>query len=342
MIRTTRSNSYEDPDHDGLTNHDELVIYGTNIHNADTDGDGITDGDEVSGKLGFVTNAALADTDGDGVRDLLEIQTGSDPTNANSLNLAQALQSLELRPATIILTVNTVLGEASQQLFAIGHLRDGTTIDLTRRGTNYNSSDLTLCNFGVDPGRVFAGMDGMCTIGASNSGFSGQTAVTVRTFAPTPLSFVAIPGAANNVDVNGTFAYVAAGAAGLHVVDVSDPTQSHIVGTVDTPGNADDVKVVGSLAYVADGTEGLRIVDVHMPAAPQLRGAVRTLGIAQGVVVRGALAYVAAGDAGLQVINVQNPDAPVLVGSVQTPGTARVWMSTGRLPWSPTTASACR
>ena len=314
----------EDPDRDGLTNKQELVDFGTDPRLADTDGDGLSDMEEVfAGADGFVTNPRLADTDGDGVRDALEIQTGSDPTNPNSLNLAQALLSFELRPAMIVLTVNTILGEASQQLSALGHLRDGTTIDLTRRATNYTSSNLTICNFGVDPGRVFAGMNGMCTIGASNSGFSAQTAVTVRSFAPTALGFVSIPGFANNVDVNGPFAYVAAGAAGLQVVSVSDPTHPAIVGAVDTPGNADDVKAAGGLAYVADGDHGLQIVDVQTPAAPRILGFVDTPGTAQGVVVRGTVAYVADGASGLQVIDVAVPTQPVLIGSVDTPGTAK-------------------
>lgn len=313
----------EDPDHDGLTNKQELVDFGTDPHLADTDGDTLSDREEVfAGSDGFVTNPLAPDTDGDGVRDALEVQTGSDPTNPNSVNLAQALLSFELRPAMIVLTVNTILGEASQQLLALGHLRDGTTIDLTRRGTNYTSSDLTACNFGTDPGRVFAGMNGMCTISATNSGFSNQTGVTVRSFAPTALGFVTIPGSANNVDVNGGFAYVAAGATGLQVVNVSDPTHPAIVGAVDTPGNADDVKVAGTLAYVADEASGLQIVDVQMPSAPHIIGSIDTPGTAQGVVVRGTLAYVADGS-GLQVIDVAAPTQPVRIGSLGLSGTAK-------------------
>ena len=313
----------EDPDQDGLTNFQELMVNGTKPLVADSDGDGIKDGDEVSGKLGFITNPLLADTDGDGVRDALEIQTGSDPTNANSLNLAQALQSIALQPPSIALVVNTIIGEASQQLFTSGNLRDGTTIDLTRRGTNYTSSNLLLCNFGVDPGRVFAGSDGACTITASNSGFSAQTAVAVRTFAPTALAALDVPGFANNVDVSGSFAYIAAGAAGLQVVNVADPSRPSIVGSVATPGNADDVKVAGTFAYIADGAAGLHVADVSAPSTPRLVGVVGTPGTAQGVVVRGNLAYVADGSSGLQVIDVSRADRPVLIGTIDTPGTAK-------------------
>ncbi|HVR09681.1 MAG TPA: Ig-like domain-containing protein, partial [Thermoanaerobaculia bacterium] len=38
--------AYEDPDHDGLTNLEEFQ-YGTDPNNPDTDGDGLSDGDEV-------------------------------------------------------------------------------------------------------------------------------------------------------------------------------------------------------------------------------------------------------------------------------------------------------
>ncbi|MBL0038371.1 MAG: hypothetical protein IPP36_06900 [Nitrosomonadales bacterium] len=86
-----------DEDHDGLTALEEYRR-GTDPHNPDTDGDGIPDGDEVHGTLGFVTNPLLADTDGDGIRDKTEIQTGSNPTNASSFNLAQALTGIRVNP----------------------------------------------------------------------------------------------------------------------------------------------------------------------------------------------------------------------------------------------------
>ena len=46
----TREGEYGDFDQDGLTNHFEFLL-GTNPANADSDGDGITDGDEVNGYL---------------------------------------------------------------------------------------------------------------------------------------------------------------------------------------------------------------------------------------------------------------------------------------------------
>jgi hypothetical protein len=310
----------EDFDRDGLTNLQEDQL-GTNLRVADVDGDGLADGQEVA--LG--TNPLLADTDGDGIRDGLEVQTGSNPLDATSFNLAQALTSIDVAPSTFVITLNTVLGEASRQLTVTGHLRDGTTIDLTStaKRTNYAASDLTICNFGATPGQIFAGLDGTCTITVTNSGFSTSAIGTVRTFAPRALSFVTIPGSTNNVDVSGDFAYVAAGSAGLQVISIMNRNAPTLVAAFDTPGNANDVKVIGTTAFVADGPAGLHIIDVTDPLHPRALGTVDTPGDAQDVVVRGSLAFVADGPTGLHLITVSNPTAPSILSAIELPGGAQ-------------------
>ena len=309
-----------DLDHDGLSNLDEYRR-GTNPRVADTDGDGLSDGDEV--RRG--TNPLLVDTDGDGVSDGLEVATGSDPLDPANVNLARALDRIEVAPNGFTITVNAVVGVAYTQLRVTGFLHDNRTIDLTStsRGTNYASSDLNVCNFGAPDGRVFGGSSGPCTITVTNSGFTASVTGAVTNFQPVALSSIAIPGYANNVDVNGNYAYVASGSTGLQVVDVSNPSAPVIVGAVDTPGNANDVRVVGNTVYIADGAAGLQIVDVTNPRAPAILGALDTPGEANDVFVVGTLAYVADGTSGLQIISVANPRAPLLVRTVDTPGTAQ-------------------
>jgi len=311
----------KDPDRDGLTNLQEINL-GTDIRNLDSDMDGLKDGEEVTRG----TNALIADTDGDGIPDGVEVQTGSNPLDRNSYDLAKALASFSVTPASFALTVNTLFPQASQQLTVTGRLIDGkTTIDLTSttRRTNYASSNLTVCNFGSPDGRVFAGSNGNCTITVTNSGFSATSTGVVRSFSPTGLSFVTIPGFANNVDVSGNYAYVAAGSTGLHVVDVSDRASPRIVASRDTPGNANDVVVAGNFAYVADGSTGLQIINIANPLAPVIAGFYDTPGDAWDVVVRGTRAYVADGAQGLQIIDVTNPAAPLRLGFLATPGTAQ-------------------
>ncbi len=304
------ADAFADLDRDGLTNLEEFQL-GTDLRNPDTDGDNLLDGAEG----GFGTDPLRFDTDGDGFSDGLEVQLGTDPLDPNDFDLAAALTSITVTPPSFRLVFNTVLTEASAKLKVTGTLIDGTKLDITARGTSFSSSNLSVCSFGGEPGRVFAGASGTCTITASNNGFTAQAAGTVTTFSPVALSQIALPGFTYNVDVAGDFAYVAAGAAGLQVVNVNNRLSPFVTGAADTIGNAQDVKVVGGRAYVADGAAGLAIFDVSNPAAPMLLGTLDTLGDAQDVEVRGDLAYLAAGTEGLQILDVSNPAAPRLLGS---------------------------
>jgi len=126
---------------------------------------------------------------------------------------------------------------------------------------------------------------------------------------------------ASGVAVSGTHAYVAAGDYGLQVIDITNPANPQIVGSVHTPGLAGGVAVSGSYAYVAD-RYSLQVIDITNPAIPQIVGSAGTPGQAGGVTVSGTHAYVTANDYGLQVIDITNPASPQIVGSVDTPGHA--------------------
>jgi len=310
-----------DTDHDGLTNRQEFQR-GTDPTNADTDGDGISDGDEANCKPTFCTNPLLADSDGDGINDLTEIRTGSDPTSAASVNLSRALTSFHVTPTNFTLFVNSISGSASVQLSVIGQVIDGTTVNLTSRtrGTTYQTNNVASCNFGGTDGMVFASNAVTCSIIVANGTFSATVSGTVQNFAPSPTSFVAIPGFANGVAVNGDFAYVAAGSGGLQVVGLSsDRTTPRVVASLSLSGNANAISLVGNTAYIAAGSAGLQVVDVTSPLSPRLLGSVNTGGTALGVRVVGTTAFIA-NSTGLVAVSVANPTAMIIASTTNLGG----------------------
>ncbi len=321
----------EDPDSDGLTNLEEYQN-GTDPHNPDTDGDGLSDGDEVHV---YHTNPLLWDTDGDGISDGVEVQTGSDPLDIHSFNLAAALSSVTVTPASFRLIFNTVDGESSRQLTAVGNVIDGRTIDLFNPlyQTQVASSDLTVASFGAEPGRVYAGQNGTATVTVSNSAHGGTASVTVQTFSPTALAFLPLSGFVNGVEAVGSYALVAAGAAGVYVVDVSNLTSPQVVANVPTQGNANDVRASGTMAYVADGN-ALLTVDISDPTHPAVLASVAFAGNAVRLAVGKGLVYVADMAFGLHVVDVSSPSLPHEVGSIALPGEPRAVSLGGPAPGS--------
>ena len=222
------------------------------------------------------------------------------------------------------MTFNGIDSEVSTQLSIRGVLIDGSTIDLTPKstGTTYTSSDLSIISFGAQDGEIFGGQPGTATVTVVNNEHSTQVSVTVKQFQPVALSAISIPGYANNVDVSGDYAYIAAGAAGLQVVDVADRSNPSVVAALDTDGTAIDVRVVGNYAYLADGAAGLKIIDITDPLTPVLVGSLDTAGVTQDLKVDFDYAYLANGDAGIEIIDVSDPAAPVSVATLDGLGTA--------------------
>jgi hypothetical protein len=87
VLETAATNpTLADTDSDGLKDGEEFAA-GTDPSKADTDGDGLSDGAEVSGVGGYTSDPLLVDTDGDGVSDFDESKAvpPTDPRNTSRL-----------------------------------------------------------------------------------------------------------------------------------------------------------------------------------------------------------------------------------------------------------------
>lgn len=102
------SDATQDLDRDGLTNLEEYQ-HGTNPQVADTDGDGLSDGDEAKK---YQTDPLKSDTDGDGLLDGFEVKIGTNPleTDTDSDGITDGAEvKLGLQPL-IADSVTTVQG----------------------------------------------------------------------------------------------------------------------------------------------------------------------------------------------------------------------------------------
>jgi len=141
------------------------------------------------------------------------------------------------------------------------------------------------------------------------------------------------------VAVSDHYAYIAAGLAGMIVMDISDPKNVEEVTRCnsgssgeqcDRLGETIDVFVQGHYAYVAargipGWDAGLSIVDISNPRSPAKVGAYQTpmpqdgLSTWRTVFVSGHYAYV--GDySGMRIVDTSDPSVPKEVGSYQTFG----------------------
>jgi hypothetical protein len=89
----------------------------------------------------------------------------------------------------------------------------------------------------------------------------------------TTLSTCMLPGYAEDVHIDGDYAYIANGQAGLQIVNISNPESTYIVGEYITSKSAQGVAIRDSLAFLATTSgNGLIVIDIRDPAACSLLG----------------------------------------------------------------------
>jgi hypothetical protein len=114
---------------------------------------------------------------------------------------------------------------------------------------------------------------------------------------------------------------------GLHVIDVSDPTNPQITGIYDSEERINVISLSGDYAYLMwppwwDYLErydpgGFEIINIVNPQAPSFAGNFRSHSFVSGVFVDSIYAYVADGQ-GIQIIDISVPSVPSYTSSFET------------------------
>jgi hypothetical protein len=128
-------------------------------------------------------------------------------------------------------------------------------------------------------------------------------------------------GMATGIAANGGYAYVANGADGLRIYDVSTPANPTNVGWIFSGGDAVAVALAGQYAYVANGGDGLRVYDVSDPAQPTEAGHAgvdKPYSRFVSVTLSGNYAFVGSGEDGLHVFDASDPANLIEVGATNT------------------------
>ena len=113
-----------------------------------------------------------------------------------------------------------------------------------------------------------------------------------------------LDGTARDVLVEGTTAYISAGAGGLKIYDISNPLAPVKIGENGNIGYAESVDIDGNIAWVAAGEEGLVSVDISDPTNPTFVQSYRNHGTDEHtteVIVENGIAYYADGEDGFEI-----------------------------------------
>lgn len=126
-----------DTDSDGLSNLEEYQR-GTQANQVDSDGDTLSDADELHGSTGRIpTDPLLPDTDGDGVND----RADADPRDVTTDTLARAQGEPVIRLETCAIALSTDRHQVENSAGFVGVENAGTSsLAWTVEGTNLSSA----------------------------------------------------------------------------------------------------------------------------------------------------------------------------------------------------------
>jgi len=126
-----------------------------------------------------------------------------------------------------------------------------------------------------------------------------------------------------DVVAEGSYAYLAAGWAGVKIIDISRPQEPRVAATFPCPGRfVMGVYKYQDYLYLSEMQDGVEILDILNPVSPVLVSHLTTPGLAHQVSIKGNYLYVADDYRGVEIFRHDLIAGCSLVGFQETPGWA--------------------
>ena len=150
----------------------------------------------------------------------------------------------------------------------------------------------------------------LATLAVCSALASAAASDSIRTIATNECRRVAgVSDSAMGVCLDGKNLYVVGGGA-LYALDVTDPANPVLVGSLPGMDNNRQVVVSDDFAYVVSRETGMRIVDVSDPGNMKLRSLYDSVEFATGIEVVGKTAFISERIYGVEAVDVSCPDRP--------------------------------
>ncbi|MBD3216707.1 MAG: T9SS type A sorting domain-containing protein [candidate division Zixibacteria bacterium] len=128
--------------------------------------------------------------------------------------------------------------------------------------------------------------------------------------------------AITDLQIAGNYLYLIEHRTGFHIIDVSDPLNPFIEGSMPVEGKPLSLHISGEKAYIGVDSAGLLLIDISEKNSPQLIGIFANDTPINGISSDQQFVYLADAGNSYKIIDISSPQNPVLTGILETQGKA--------------------